>query len=918
VATLAVCSVFAARPDDRTPLLKTLDSLFWAARYDTLRVLLPGLIRDAEARGDSAALGRLAFQRGRVEITLGHQEVARGHLDRAIRLTESQRDTVGLLPALHFKAFILRDGGDPDAAMALFERELDLGRRAHIPVWEGAAVSNLAYRDLRRGHLDAAKAGYARMLQLYQRGNNAYQLAGAGLSMGMLHSALGNVDSCRYWYEQTLRLSRQRYPMHELWSLNNIGLLEADLGDHESAANYYQAALDIGRKIGFDRGQALPLMNLALGYSYLGENERAQDALDEAIEVCERAGFDDLEDTNVNALAVLHLQAGRNRQAAALFRRTVNRAFVFHELRRNEAAYGLALALAQLDSVNLAVQVLDPYVAPRVKSPDLMVQPYLELAYTELLRRQGHFDEALARAVRVRDQVDRAGRTDLGVSARLVESSCRRNLGDLSQAANTLTIALDSLEIARADAGEAEWREAYGQRVMNDIIEGCRVVLEYPKDAPRADRVRRFYDTLQRFKTRTLLERIRDPRGGAAPVAGTLARTTTVARLQQEVLRPGELLLDLFVSRHETYLFAVSPDSCRLVSLPGARSKLAEQVTLYADLLSASDRITRDAYPPERFAAVQRALGRVVLGPVEDLVSGATRVILAPDGFHASVPFATLIVGDDHALLETKDLVEVPSASVLEWARAKTNPARDAEITSIVAVTDGSASELRGAQREVGELERRYAHVDRVSAVPGALDTLARSAQPGRVLHIATHARVNDESPWQSGFMLGRASDNASFLRAWEIARAHLPYDVAVLAGCETAGGRATSGEGVLGLTSAFLSAGVPVVVSSRWPVDDRATATLMEHFYDHLAEGETVASSLRAAQLAVRSEKRTQHPFYWAGFAVVGDGSRVISPLLRDPRDETWPIIIAGTVVLFGAVGWAFRRRRAAPAPAR
>jgi hypothetical protein len=132
-----------------------------------------------------------------------------------------------------------------------------------------------------------------------------------------------------------------------------------------------------------------------------------------------------------------------------------------------------------------------------------------------------------------------------------------------------------------------------------------------------------------------------------------------------------------------------------------------------------------------------------------------------------------------------------------------------------------------------------------------------------------------------------------------------------VLAGCETAGGRATNGEGVLGLTSAFLSAGVPVIVSSRWPVDDGATAVLMQHFYDRLAAGGSAASALRDAQLAVRSHRRTSHPFYWAGFAVVGDGTRVVRPLTAGSQRDFWLKALLGAVIAVGLAGWTWRRRR-------
>jgi len=928
----AVCSVSAARPDVRAPILKSIDSLLNAARYDTARTLTIASLHEAEARGDSAAAGALAFRFGRVSVTLGHQAIARRELDRAIGLTKAARDTADLAQALLFRGFVHRDMKEFDEAMAMFQRALDLSRRAHIASAEGDATYNIAYRELRAGNLDAARPGYLRAMELWRSTGDPFLIASGGNAMGNLYTVLGEVDSARYWYNQTLRLSRKNgYPFYELWANNNLGDLGRRLGNYELALYHYRAALAIGRRIGFDRGIALPAMNMALMLSYLGQRDLAFQSLDECLAVCKRAGFKDLEVANTITAGALYLEAGRSSRAATLFRRILNQEYLYETLRRSEAAYGLSLALAQEDSVDQAIAVLEPYVSPHARAAHNLGQPYFEMGYANLLRRAGRCGEALPRIHALQAGLDPGSRSALLVFARLIESSCRRQLGDRAGAASALTIALDSLEVARSQFGQADVREAYGLHVMGDVIEGCRVLLDYPETLPPGERVRRFYDALQRFKTRTLLERIRDPRGDDAATLGTsVARPITASRLQTDVLQPGELLLDLVVSKDESFMFAVTADSCRLVPLPGWQSDLAEKTTLYADLLAEPSGKVRDDYPPERLAATQRALGQTILDPVRDLITAAHRIIFAPDGFYASIPLGTLVTGTGGMLLESKEVMDVPSASVLEWTRAqRARVVREG--TSMVAVADESGAGLSGARHETDQLRRRYANVALVSAREGVLDTLVARAQAGCILHIATHAHVNDASPWHSGFSLataasaaqtsatsaGRAAADPTFLRAWEIARAHLPYDMAVLAGCETAAGRATNGEGVLGLTSAFLSAGVPVVVSSRWPVDDRATATLMEHFYDRLAAGESVAAALRDAQLAVRGNPRTSHPFFWAGFSVVGDGNRVISPLKLTGGKPLWPKLLMALGVALIAVGWLVSRRRTAPTPA-
>jgi len=116
-------------------------------------------------------------------------------------------------------------------------------------------------------------------------------------------------------------------------------------------------------------------------------------------------------------------------------------------------------------------------------------------------------------------------------------------------------------------------------------------------------------------------------------------------------------------------------------------------------------------------------------------------------------------------------------------------------------------------------------------------------------------------------------------LEAREIAELDLEADLAVLAGCETARGRIGAGEGVIGLTWGFFAAGVPATVVSQWAVESKTTARLMRDLHRALADGRgkpgslSKGEALRAASLRLLRESRSRHPFYWAGFVVVGDG---------------------------------------------
>jgi len=140
------------------------------------------------------------------------------------------------------------------------------------------------------------------------------------------------------------------------------------------------------------------------------------------------------------------------------------------------------------------------------------------------------------------------------------------------------------------------------------------------------------------------------------------------------------------------------------------------------------------------------------------------------------------------------------------------------------------------------------------------------------VLHLATHALVNEAGPMYSSIALTPDKDEDGFLEAWEIMRLKLNADIVVFSACETALGEMRAGEGMLGLSRAFFSAGVPTVVASLWSVEDNATRKLMERFHALLRDGRRPADALRGAQLHLLHDTPYKNPFYWAPFVLIGD----------------------------------------------
>ena len=176
-----------------------------------------------------------------------------------------------------------------------------------------------------------------------------------------------------------------------------------------------------------------------------------------------------------------------------------------------------------------------------------------------------------------------------------------------------------------------------------------------------------------------------------------------------------------------------------------------------------------------------------------------------------------------------------------------------------------------------------------------------------RVLHLATHALVDERSLLRSAVVLAPSEGDDGLVSPGDLAALPLRADLVVLSACRSAGGVVVDGEGVQGLTAPLLAAGARAVVATAWPIDDHETVTVIEDFYRALSRGATVGSALREAKLAAM--RRGAPARDWASFAVIGDATMRI-PLKAPRRWTAWRVLLLAVLVL-GAGAWAVHQRR-------
>ncbi len=927
VAAIVVCAARPVRtPRTPTPTDRVADSLFDATAYDSMLAFAQRELVRARSRGDSMAAGRMIYQRARARQILARPG-GRADLDRAHAIAVTEGDTLGLINVIGVKSFFAMIDGRLDESLRLNAERIPLAIAIGNRRSEGWGHALVAYVHLLREDLVTAHTEYEAAIAAFRDAKRPPQELMSLIGLARVLEREGKIGESRDVYRRALTLARElgdKGQESDIW--NNLATMEYEHGDLAVSERYFRRAFDLKRAANAP-DLAIVAGNVADLNVLLGSYAAAETVLVEAIEHARRWG-DTTGLLNLKCdLGDVRIAQGRYAGATQCFRSALTSHGSIED--RVSAAAGLATALVAQDNASAAIAVLDSHLVDlaRVSPSSWRTAGYV--TWARCLHAGGDVPRAGRAAQTAWDDATARSDTTWGIVAATELGSCLRAAGEVDMARTWFERAR-AMYVARAPrASEFHLREADRVSLAEPLLALSTVLLESPRAAPRAEREASLFDFVQQIKARTLLERVSDPRR-ALDIDDAFSRPTTLAEMQSSVLHEDECLIDFVLAGNEVLVFAVTTQVLQLERIDGARD-IARQVSRYHRLLAQPP---SESSEPEDVRAAAKALGATLLGGVTAVISTSSRVSVATDGWLAAVPLETLVCPDDDApLLVQRDVVRIPSATMLRLQRGRAaRQLAPGQSASILAVAS-QAQELQGARREINRLASRYRNVDRLRDADR--DAFIEAMARHDVVHVASHVRVDAERPWNSGVLIGpgetvdrndggtaRAASDATasnsdsttaviatdpYARAGQIASARSDARLVVLSGCESALGRATQGEGVLGVAAAFFAAGARSLVASIWEVDDRVTAELMERFYDGLAGGKTVAAALRAAQLDIRKSK--PHPFYWAGFVVIGDGDVGVRLAEQTPGRRYLFLGVALTIVAIAA--WVVMRGR-------
>ncbi len=764
----------------------------------------------AGAVGDSDRQAKSLFFLGLVLSDLGRHSDALLQLERAHDIRRARNDVTEIAAVLNMIGEVYRRIGDYDAAL---ERYLEATRLAE----ELGDVSALAYALLNTGILLNYAERYEQAVPRFEKARPLFKHAGeargeiwAVTGLSNAYVKLKEYAKAVEYGTEALRLSREaKNETEETRAFITLANAELRAGAHDTALSHYQEALERTRQLDDPDLGWMVRMGLGEYHESLGEYEEAIRFYAQALDVVE---------TVRGGLQTAQDRSGFFAERRFAYENIIHLFGLLHEA-NPEGGYELrgfefaerAKARSFLDLLSEGTSISPPTLDARIE------------------QRQ----EALL--------------SDIGQTRRALQVETTRQSPDRS-------------EVARLDE--------------------------------KLDRLEEEYQNLQRGKSLA---------AGDSPDG--VIRVLGPKEVQAELLDENDVLLQYAVGDSSSSLWIVTRDAVKMVRLPDGTA-LEEQVEVLRYALSAPEVTAADTYSQSA-----HSLYELLIGPAAQYVESGYHLIVIPDGVLHYLPFEALLVqarttGSSFTeldyLVRRVPISYAPSASVLMQLKNDESERERSFDKQLIAFGDPDFGDLDGqgaadassaypaVRFGLERLPHSGTEVRTIAALfaPDEGDVYLRAEaaeeqikadgalQDYRFVHFATHGIVDEQRPDFSGLVLAQTQGarEDGFLQAAEIFDMTINAELAVLSACETGLGKMVRGEGLVGLTQAFMYAGVPSLVVSLWRVADESTSRLMERFYSAMVEREMdVSDALRHAKLEMIRHEAYAHPFHWAPFIRIG-----------------------------------------------
>jgi len=861
--------------------------------------------KEFEDAGEPDMQGRVLVEMGQAYLIERNSKEAINVLGKALPLLENEKDLSTTASCLIALGAAKADLGQFDQAQADHVRAQEIAAKANNQKLELEAISEQGFDFFLNGSTEKALQKFLKAKILMEKAGNFSKIQQANIlrDCGMGYRSVGQTDmATRYYKDAALLFGMSQRPVEQAVMLDSMAVAYLDSGRlaefekfHTEAENVFKGAdsaktnasgevvssnnVNAHDKKAFNQKR----VKASLSYNYAQYclyKSRYSDALpiyEEALAAYKEVGDKLGECHALRGLGLTYLILEQAGKAKKYYEEAGALADTIGNIESQwDCATGLGKSCLKLNDNQNARTHLEKAVALadkerrqfsrdsfKTKALSLREDCFLDLI--DLLNQDQKFDQALeiAEKGRARAFLDmlEGRRESSAVNSPIARVSSSLVEDETIPGVDTKTTAPTQVAFApniKAVGGET----------------GFRGVSVIPK-------------------TPTILE--------ASAVSSVNSRAPNITEIKKLVNKNGSCVVEYVLMPKKLLIWVISPDGEKIV----ARSKNIEVAQLKELIrqnhlsITTSPKDTQDMHRlNEQRESTLKKLYSILIEPVADLLPTKTdqELTIVPYGPLFMVPFAALQAADGQYLVEKYTLNFLPAIAVLRATQEIASEVAAAPDTLLAfgnPITEQNKflGKLPYAEKEVKKVATYF---DPASTKMEVGDAATKSkfrelASKYSFIHLATHGLVDELHPMDSSVVLAPSNGDDGLLSVKDILELpSLKSKLIVLSACQTGRGQIT-GDGVIGLSRAFIIAGTPSILVSQWNVDDVMTEYQMGLLYDEMIKqsDKNKARSLRNAQLKTiqfmekgltsrdadpTAKKLRANPRYWAAFQLIGE----------------------------------------------
>jgi CHAT domain-containing protein len=788
--------------------------------------------------------------------------------NQALQIYRQINDRAGISSTVGNLGLIYIFLADYKKAIEFFDESLAIAKEFGDLTLEGAALVNLGIAYDKLGKHKQAIKFYQQGLIIFKEIGSQTGEGRALTNLGIAYSSLGDYAKAIEFFQQSLAIAKEIGDRGGVGAaLGNLGSAYNSVGDYQKAIDLFQQRLVIAKEIGHRADESSVLSDLGNAYYFLRDYQKAINLFQQSLvivkEIGDRAGVGDA----LGNLGNIYNSLGEYKKAIDFYQQSL---VIAKEIGNPYAEGGvltnMGLVYNSLEDYKKAIELHKQSLVlfKEIGNRDAEGSALNNLGLA--LFKSKNFVEAekvLKYGVEVRkSQRSRLGnQNNLKISIFERQANIYSTLQQVLIAQNKTDAALEVAESGRARA----FVDLLTSRLSpnGDIYSATEPTIDQIKQIAKAQN-----STLVQYSIIGKEFKVADkPQTIESELYIWVIKPTGEVTFRKADLKP-------LWQKENTTLYDLVTTSRQSIGARGTNFRGID-VSFNPDAPKATNKLKR--------------LHELLIEPIADLLpkNPNARVTFIPQRSLFLVPFPALQDANGKYLIEKHTILTSPSIQVLQLTHEKRqqigkqliqgnnmlivgNPIMP-KIPPKIGEPPQQLTPLPGAEREA----KAIAQLFKTQALIGnqATETTVTQRLPqARLIHLATHGIFDDFQGLNSGIALTPSSENEGgdgLLTAGEILDLKLSAELVVLSACDTGRGEIT-GDGVIGLSRSWISAGVPSVLVSLWSVPDAPTAELMTEFYQNLQNNPDKATALRQAMLTTM--KQHPNPVDWAAFTLIGE----------------------------------------------